>query len=75
MENDSPTLDYCMRLLRCGSNAFTQFADVLIETKQNDTVDLLLNTTWEHSSFPVGFSASVFRENSKQFKKSCPKQT
>ena len=45
MENDYPTLDYCMRFLRCGPNAFIQFIDVLIETKLNDIFDLLLNTT------------------------------
>ena len=31
MEDDSQTLDYCMRLLRCGSNAFKR---ILIEKKQ-----------------------------------------
>ena len=27
---DSPSLDYCMKLMRCESNAFTQFIDILI---------------------------------------------
>ena len=45
MENDSPTSDYCVRLLRCVLNAFTRFIDILIEVKQNGIVDLLLNTT------------------------------
>lgn len=45
MKRDSPTLDYCMRLLHRGPNAFTQFIDILIETKQNSIVDLLLNIT------------------------------
>ena len=45
MKRDSPALDYCMRLLHRGPNAFTQFIDILIETKQNSIVDLLLNIT------------------------------
>ena len=44
MKTDSPSLDYCMKLLRRGPNTFTQFIDILIETKQNDIIDLLLNT-------------------------------
>ena len=44
MGNDSPPLDYCMKLLRRDSNAFTQFIDILIETKQNNIVDILLKT-------------------------------
>jgi len=34
-----------MKLLRRGPDAFTQFIDILLETKQNDTVDLLLSIT------------------------------
>ena len=45
MGTDSPSLDYCMKLMHCESNAFTQFIDILIETKQNDIVILLLTTT------------------------------
>jgi hypothetical protein len=44
MKTDSPSLDYCMKPLRRGPNTFTQFIDILIETKQNDIIDLLLNT-------------------------------
>jgi len=33
-----------MRLLRRIPDAFTQFIDILIETKQNDKADLLLAT-------------------------------
>ena len=44
IKTDSPSLDYCMKLLRCGQKAFTQFIDILITTRQNDIVDLLLNT-------------------------------
>ena len=44
MKTDSPPLDYCMKLLRRDSNAFTQFIDILIETKQNNIVDILLKT-------------------------------
>jgi hypothetical protein len=45
MRNDSPSLDYCMKLLRRGPDAFTQFIDILIETKQDDIVVLILTTT------------------------------
>ena len=45
MKRDSPALDYCMRLLYRGPSGFTQFIDILIETKQNSIVDLLLNIT------------------------------
>jgi len=48
MRNDSPYLDYCMKHLGCGPNGFTQFIDILIEIKQNDIVDLLLNTALEN---------------------------
>ena len=34
MRNGSPFVEYCMELLRRGSDAFTQFIDILIETKQ-----------------------------------------
>ena len=44
-ENVSPPLDYCMKLLRHCPDAFTQFIDILIKTKQNDIVDLLLSAT------------------------------
>ena len=43
MQNDSPSLDYCMKLLRRGPNTFTQIIDIAIGTKQNGIVDLLLN--------------------------------
>ena len=33
-----------MQLLRRDSNAFTQFIDILIETEQNNIVDILLKT-------------------------------
>ena len=45
MKDESSALDYCMMLMRHGPNTFTQFIDILIETKQNDIVNLLLNTT------------------------------
>ena len=45
MRNEPPSLDYCMKLLCRGPDAFTQFIDILIETKQNDIVVLLLATT------------------------------
>jgi hypothetical protein len=44
MKTDSPPLDHCMKFLCRGPKAFTQFIDILITTKQNDNVDLLLNT-------------------------------
>ena len=44
MKTDSPPLDYCMKLLKCDSNAYSQFIDILIETKQNNFVDILLKT-------------------------------
>ena len=47
MKSDSPSLDYCMKLLRRGPNAFTQFIDILITTRQNDIVDMLLNISFE----------------------------
>ena len=36
-----------LRLLRLGPDAFTEFIDILIETKQNDNIDLLSSTTWK----------------------------
>ena len=45
MGTDSPSLDYFMKLCRRGPQAFTQFIDILIETKQNDIVVLFLTTT------------------------------
>ena len=36
MKNNSPSLDYCLKLLRRGPYTFTQFINILIETKQND---------------------------------------
>lgn len=47
MKTDSPSLDYCMKLLHRGPNAFTQFIDILITTRQNDIVDMLLNISLE----------------------------
>ena len=44
MKTDSPPLDYCMKLLKCDSNAYTQFIDILIGTRQNHIVDILLKT-------------------------------
>ena len=44
MKTDSPPLDYYMKLCRCDSNAYTQFIDILIGTKQNNIVDTLLKT-------------------------------
>ena len=40
-----PSSDYCMKLLRRDPDAFTQLIDMLIETKQNDIVILLLIST------------------------------
>ena len=45
MRNESPSLDYCVKRLRCGLDTFAQFIELLIETKQNDTVIMLLATT------------------------------
>ena len=42
---DSPSLDYCKKLLRRGKDTFTQFIDILIETKQNHIRILLLTNT------------------------------
>ena len=44
-EEESSTLDYCVRLLRHGPDAFTQFIEILIKTKQINIVDLRLKTT------------------------------
>ena len=51
IENGAPTVDYCMRLLRCGPNELTQFIDVLIETRQNYIIYMFFNTTSKHASF------------------------
>ena len=45
MRNESPSLDYCKKLLCRGPDAFTQFIDILIERKQNVIVVWLLATT------------------------------
>ena len=45
MRNKSPSLDYCMKPLHRGQDAFTQFIDIFIETKQNDIVILVLANT------------------------------
>ena len=42
MRSDSPPLDYCMKLLKYDSNAYSQFIDILIETRQNHIVVILL---------------------------------
>jgi hypothetical protein len=34
MKDTSPSLYYCTKLMRRGPSAFTQFIDILIETKQ-----------------------------------------
>ena len=47
MKTDSPSLDYCMKLLRRGPTAFTQFMDIFMTTQQNDIVDMLLNISLE----------------------------
>ena len=44
MRNGSLSLNYCMKLLRHGPDTFTQFIDILIETKQNAIMLLLLTT-------------------------------
>ena len=35
MRNGSASLDYCLKLLRRGSDKFTQFIHILIEIKYN----------------------------------------
>ena len=45
IRNGSPSMGYCMIILRCSPDAATQFIDILIETKQNDNVVVLLTTT------------------------------
>ena len=35
MRNGSPSLEYCMKLLRHGPDMFTQFINILIEIKHN----------------------------------------
>ena len=47
MEDESLALNYCIMLMSRSQNAFTQFIGMLIETKQKDILDLLLNTTSE----------------------------
>ena len=47
MEDESLALTYCMMLMSRRPKAFTQFIGILIETKQKDILDLLLNTTSE----------------------------
>jgi len=44
IKNDSPSLEYFMRVSPRGPNVFTQFTDIQTERKQDDIVDLLLNT-------------------------------
>jgi len=44
MKNEPPPLDYRIKLLRRGPHAFTQLIEILIETKQNTIVVLLLIT-------------------------------
>jgi hypothetical protein len=44
MKTDSPPLDYCVKLLKCDSSAYSQFIDILIGTKQNLISDILLKT-------------------------------
>jgi hypothetical protein len=43
MENETPSLEYCIKLTSCGPNA--QFIDALIETKRKDIVIQLLTNT------------------------------
>ena len=45
MRNGSPSLHYCIKILRRGPDSSTQFIDILIETKHNDVVIMLLTTT------------------------------
>ena len=47
MKDESPTLIYCMILISRDFDAFTQFIDILIETKRNIIMGLILNTTLE----------------------------
>ena len=60
MEDESLGLNYCMILMSCSPNAFTQFISILIETKQKDILDLLLNTPLEiqcsSNTYPNYFS-------------------
>ena len=44
MKNDSPSLDYCKKLLCLGTDIFTDFIDIITKTKRSDNVDLLLKT-------------------------------
>jgi len=45
MRNTFPSLDYCIKLLPRGTDAFIQFIDILIEIKQKDALVLLLTPT------------------------------
>ena len=47
MKDEYPALNYCMKLMGRGPNAFIQFIDIPIETKQNIIVDSRLNTSLE----------------------------
>ena len=38
MRNESPSLDYFMKLLHHGPDVVNQFIDILMEPKQNDIV-------------------------------------
>ena len=44
LRNESPSLDFYMKLLRRDTDAFAKFIDILIETIQNDIVTVLLTT-------------------------------
>ena len=45
MKNDSPSLNYCMKILRCDKALSIQFIDILTTKIETDVVVLLLNTT------------------------------
>ena len=47
VKDEPPTLNLCMMLMSRSPNALIQFIDILIETKQNVIVDLLLNTSYK----------------------------
>ena len=44
MRNESPSLNYSMKLLRRSPDLFVQNTDLLIQTKQNDILIVLLTT-------------------------------
>jgi len=44
MRKDSPSLENCMQFLGRDPNAFKQFINILIEMKESNIMDLLLNT-------------------------------